>query len=152
MSICLTDTSVFTNFLNVPSKNAHRNEVITRLRELTENGTTLLLPFATILETGNHIAQNGNGNQRRKCAQDFVKCVQATFQDEAPWGPIAFPTIEEMGQYLVDFPDSATRSVGLGDFSIIKDYDKLCTQHQGQRVFIWSYDNDLAGYDRAPVI
>ncbi len=28
--------------------------------------------MATILETGNHIAQNGDGNQRRICAEKFV--------------------------------------------------------------------------------
>jgi hypothetical protein len=36
--------------------------------------------------------------------------------------------------------------------SIIKTWERQCELHTARRVFIWSYDDDLLGYDRAPRI
>ena len=72
-SICLIDTSVFLNILNVPRCNEDRMQ---NFKEYIELGCTFLLPMATILETGNHIAQNGDGTIRRKTAIHFVKEVK----------------------------------------------------------------------------
>ena len=57
-SICLIDTSIFLEFLNIPNFNQNREAVMQEFREYIELGCTFLLPMATILETGNHIAQN----------------------------------------------------------------------------------------------
>lgn len=40
--------------------------------------------MASILETGNHIAQNGNGSIRRTTALRFTKAVRGAFEGEAP--------------------------------------------------------------------
>jgi hypothetical protein len=72
-SICLIDTSVFLNFLNVPNCNQHRVLVLEDYKIYAQSGCTFLLPMATILETGNHIAQNGDGTVRRKIAIRFVE-------------------------------------------------------------------------------
>jgi hypothetical protein len=45
---------------------------------------------ATILETGNHIAQNGDGNQRRICAEKFVDQVTQALEGKSPFTPINF--------------------------------------------------------------
>lgn len=76
MSICLLDTSVFVEILNVPHMVKQRNTTLAELGQKIQNGESLFLPMATIFETGNHIAQNGDGTQRRKCAEDFVEQVQ----------------------------------------------------------------------------
>jgi hypothetical protein len=67
-SICLIDTSIFLEILNVPNYNQHRASVLEDFQTYAtyaQSGCTFLLPMATILETGNHIAQNGDGTMRR---------------------------------------------------------------------------------------
>lgn len=56
-AVCLIDTSVFLNLLNVPNRNQTRAEVVASFEEYAENNCTFILPMATILETGNHIAR-----------------------------------------------------------------------------------------------
>lgn len=50
--------------------------------------------------------------------------------------------------WLSQFPDHAMRGIGLGDLSIIELFELECRRHQNRRVYIWSYDEDLQGYDR----
>lgn len=63
-AICIIDTSVFCNILDVPRRNQHHAESVAALAEMLASRHTLLLPLATIYETGNHIAQNGDGRLR----------------------------------------------------------------------------------------
>jgi len=111
---------------------------------------TLFLPMATILETGNHIAQNGDGTQRRECANRFVEQVTKALNGTSPFIPISFLEREDLQQWLMEFPDSAMQGRGLGDQTIIHDWQKLCTQNSGRRVYIWSLDTHLKSYEQQP--
>jgi len=147
-AICLIDTSIFLEVLNVPQK-ANQNKSIKKLlKEKIEEGETLFLPMATILETGNHIAQNGNGDQRRACASQFVEQVTMALDGKTPFNPIRFLQPEDLQKWLYEFPDSATQGRGLGDQAIIHDWQKLCDQHSSRRVYIWSLDTHLKGYEQ----
>jgi len=42
------------------------------------------------------------------------------------------------------------RTVGMGDLSIIKEWEEAKKRTPYLRVFIWSLDNDLRGYDYQP--
>jgi hypothetical protein len=149
--IHLIDTSVFCNIMQIPGMCPQHKEALTELQALVSRpGTTLLLPVTTIYETGNHIAQNGSGGQRRQAAQRFVTQVQAAFDGRAPWTPTPLQGPTEMGSWLALFPDYALRGVGLGDLSIIKTFEQQCELNPLSRVRIWSYDSDLGGYDRQP--
>jgi hypothetical protein len=55
MSICLIDTSIFCNVLDVPHRNQQRDEVLRQLRQYVAAPVTLLLPVTAIIETGNHM-------------------------------------------------------------------------------------------------
>ena len=112
MSICLLDTSVFVGFLNVPNMNTQHAEICDELKQKIRDGEFLFLPLATILETGNHIAQNGNGTQRRKIAVFFVEQVQLALEGKSPFTPIVTPKQEAMQQWLTEFPDFGTRTRG----------------------------------------
>lgn len=153
MSIALVDSSILCNVLNLPRRNQNRQVVLDQLRAHIQNGVTLLLPVATILETGNHIAHIDNGHQRRTAAEIFVKQVKQALHNNVPW-TVSLPLLdpETLGTYLDEFPDSAMRGIGLGDLSIVKEFERQCTLHQAQRVFIWSLDKHLCAYDRAPRI
>jgi hypothetical protein len=86
-AICLIDTSIFLEILDVPRKATRHEHVILELQRKMEDGETLFLPMATILETGNHIAQNGDGKQRRACALNFVSQVQDALNGKSPFKP-----------------------------------------------------------------
>jgi len=42
------------------------------------------------------------------------------------------------------------RGAGMGDLSIIKEWEKFKRKVPDRRVFIWSLDSDLQGYDHCP--
>jgi len=147
-AICIVDSSVFCNLLRVPSKDQDHGRAMSELEAHLNAGHSLLLPLAAIFETGNHIAQSGSGQQRRRAAEAFVRQVKDAFTGESPWTPTPMGTPEEFATWLADFPDHAMRGSGIGDLSIVKVWDRQCELHQARRVFVWSYDKHLRGYDR----
>jgi hypothetical protein len=114
--------------------------------------------MATIIETGNHIAQNGDGTMRRETALRFVKAVKEAFTGEAPWSPTLFPNTKEILLWIDQFPDLAGRNkapdkqegTSFGDLSIIEEFNKSCKRFPMSEVFIWSLDGDLQSYHQTP--
>ena len=106
--------------------------------------------MTSIIETGNHIAQVGNGAARRKCARLFVSQIKAAIDGETPWAPVKFLENEKVSTWIDEYPNYATSGIGLGDLSIIKDWEEQKKIHKSQRVYIWSLDKDLAGYEYSP--
>ena len=157
-SICLIDTSIFLEFLNIPNYNQNRESVMQDFRDYIELGCTFLLPMATILETGNHIAQNGDGRVRRESAKNFVTEVKSAFAGEAPWSPTEFPQTTEILEWIDQFPDLAGKNkapdkqegTSFGDLSIIEEFHKACKRFSMSEVFIWSLDQDLKNYHQPP--
>ena len=157
-SICLIDTSIFLEILNVPNYNQHRASVLEDFQTYAQSGCTFLLPMATILETGNHIAQNGDGTMRRKTALRFVKAVKEAFTGEAPWRTTTFPNTTEIMLWIDQFPEFAGKNkapdkqegTSFGDLSIIEEFNKSCKRFPMSEVFIWSLDRDLQSYHQTP--
>jgi hypothetical protein len=151
-AICLIDTSIFLEILNVPHKASQSELILQELKEKIEARESLFLPMATILETGNHIAKakKVDGNQRRICAEKFVNQVTQALEGESPFTPISFLKKEDLQGWLKEFPDEAMQGRGLGDLSIIHDWQRICDQNLGRRVYIWSLDKHLKGYNRPP--
>ena len=147
MRIHFIDTSVFVNIVNVPKMNDQRDEVVQELKVLLKNKEkeTMILPFATIIETGNHIAQNGDGHQRRKTAENFCKILELTIKGEAPWiyygEQMRASDLEEICK---EFPDAAMRAEGFGDLSIINAYNRYKDETPAiNEIRIWSLDKHL---------
>lgn len=158
-SVCLIDTSVFLNLLNVPNRNQEKTKVVEDYTEYSNNGCIFILPMATILETGNHIAQNGDGNIRRKTAKRFCEVVLGAFEGVAPYKPMEFPSIKDIAIWLNAFPDEAGKNksptklgegTSFGDLSIIKDFEKCRTKFSMSEIFIWSLDEDLKIFHHTP--
>ena len=158
MSVCLIDTSVFCELLAVPNMNRRHEEMVGQLSAKLKVPEILLLPMTTILETGNHIGQNGDGRQRREAAKKFVGQVRLALRGQSPFVPTPLFLREELGGWLEEFPDWAMRSdargkgSGLGDLSIIKAFEHQCALNPSRRVYIWSQDEVLCRYDRSPVL
>jgi hypothetical protein len=155
-AIVLLDTSVYLNILDVPSFNQDREGILAEFRRKIEREDHFLLPMATIWETGNHIADLGNGGLRFRFGQRLVQDVRRAIRGETPYRPTHFPEREEFLEWLNEFPDYVQRSksprktregVSLTDLSIIKEWERTRSLHAMSRVLIWSLDSDLAGYD-----
>ncbi len=157
--VCLIDTSIFLNLLNVPNRNQDTKTVVADFKTYSESLATFILPMATILETGNHIAQNGDGGTRRQTAQRFCEAVIGAFQGETPWQPSEFPNSIEVLTWIAQFPERAgqnksptktTEGTSFGDLSIIQEYEKCRKKFSLSEVFIWSLDSDLNQYHHRP--
>lgn len=149
MSICILDTSVFMELLRVPGRCARHKEVVAELRDKIQKLEKLFLPMATIFETGNHIAQQGDGRERRSCAQRFVDEVRKALSGESPFVPLAFVTSEQMSEWLDRFPDMAMRELGLGDLSILDDCTRARRLNPSRTVYVWTFDEKLRSQSEA---
>jgi hypothetical protein len=149
-AVLLVDTSVFLNVLDVPAFNQHRESVFQQFERFLQEGSYLLLPMATVFEAGNHIAQLSDGGLRRAHAERFVGTVREAIDGNAPWRPIRLPDLQEIGAWMNEFTNHATRGLGMGDLSIIKEWQGACARHPHLRVLIWSLDAALAACDRRP--
>lgn len=145
----ILDTSVLCNILRVPNMDQDGERAAAELRDALRDQDVLLLPVAVIYETGNHIAQNGDGTRRRTVAQAFAELVRKAFDGEIPFTPTPLQNPEEMREWIAAFPDNAMVGMGFGDLSITRVFEQQCELNQGRRVLIWSYDTHLQGYDRA---
>ncbi|MGM9572615.1 MAG: hypothetical protein ACI3ZR_10405 [bacterium] len=149
MQVIFIDTSIMANILDIPFMNEERSKVMEKLQDMINNSNkyTLILPLATIIETGNHIAHIKDGTIRREKAYKMAELLQKTANNEAPW--------EWYGRELEDkdlmdiaqkFPNTAmTMKMGIGDLSIIKAYEKYKKNTNSYiKVMIWSLDKHLS--------
>ena len=125
MTVCLLDTSVILNLLAVPGLAQHREKSIKRLEELRKGAKAdLLLPFVSVIETGNHIAQLSDGGDRHVAARRFVDLVRQTLDGVAPWVVAPLPDPDRLAACLADFPSYAMRGIGFADRTIIEEWER----------------------------
>jgi hypothetical protein len=146
----IVDTSVLCNLLRVPNMDQQGDRAAREFLEAVRAGDALLLPIPVIYETGNHIAQNGDGRERRRTAREFVRMVEQAFQGAIPFTPTPLQSPDDLLSWLPEFPDRAMAGMGFADLSITKVFDQQCSLNRARRVMIWSYDRHLAGYDQPP--
>ncbi len=144
--IWLIDTSILLEILDIPMKANDPIEIKKEFTEKINNGDSLFLPLATIFETGRHISQLSDGNIARDKAQKFVEYVEMACNGDAPFKIVEFISHEEILLWLNEFPDYAMRGISLGDFSIIKDLEKIKEKNPYSKVYVWTLDGHLKGY------
>lgn len=157
-AIVLLDTTVYLNILNVPGRRQNRDAVFTAFAQKIQEDDIFLLPLATVIEAGNHIARLSNGSERYEYAEKLSQDVALAIQGETPYRPMHFPAQEEFKKWLNDFPRHLNQFVGqetgdrsgFSDFSIFKEWEQTCARHSMSRVLIWSLDDHLKSYDRVP--
>jgi hypothetical protein len=146
------DTSVVLNLLNFPGRSENRESVLQEFQRIVREKQTLILPLTSIVETGNHIAQLSNGQDRRRVAVAFSELLRKTADRKIPWTLDKLSMERDDLLYYADhFPKYAIREVGLGDLSIIHEFNRYVTNLRAAsvfnvKVFIWTLDTHLAGY------
>ncbi|MDE6567249.1 MAG: hypothetical protein K2K70_05915 [Lachnospiraceae bacterium] len=150
MNIKFIDTSVMLNLLEVPNRCADAEEVKEQWKKNLAAKDVLIMPIATIIETGNHIAHIANGNKRRKIAGKFSEYLRKTAEGEAPWQLYDVKNREEELLYLAEnIEDFATREIGIGDMSIIYAYQHYIEETPAiGTIMIWSTDKHLQIYQK----
>ena len=148
MSVVLIDTSVFCNLVPVPGLDQDAAAVLAAFEQHIQERVTLLLPMTTVLETGNHIGHLPQGRLRRTTAQAFCRLVLDAIEGTAPWTPTPFWEIDAMRVWLNEFPDAAMSGKGMGDLSIVKEWERQGELNRLRRVSIWSLDGHLQGYEQ----
>jgi len=150
VTICLIDTSILCEILKVPRMCGNFETILAELKRKERDRESLVLPIISVLETGNHIGQNGDGHQRREAALRFIRTVGQAVRGETPFLPTRFFPTQDLLTWMDDFPNWASRGSGLGDLTIVKEFERQCERNRGRRVYIWSTDRHLSSYRREP--
>lgn len=148
MNVRFIDTSIMLNLLEVPGKCSEKETVKREWIEVLQRKETLIMPIATIIETGNHIAHIADGNVRRTVTLKFKEFLEKTAESKAPWTLYGNGLDKDEIKYLAEHIDEFTRfQVGIGDMTIIYAYEKyLKEQPAVGTIMIWSTDEHLAAY------
>lgn len=148
--VIFIDTSILLNLIPVPGKDKDRAAVIQGLQD--RKAAELILPITTVIETGNHIAQLKDGQERRTAAQRFQLILEAICEHKAPWvlNDVKWDR-EFLRQFLngggtqTPYLDHAVNELGAGDLCILTE----CAEYRARTRLsaeIWTLDHSLAAH------
>lgn len=151
MRVHFIDTSVLVNILDIPFMNQDREAVLEEYETLMgQNGNAFILPLATIIEAGNHIAQISDGNLRRIKGIEFADMLMKIANDESPWKFFEDEVTQDEIRVIAErLPESTARGSGTGDLSIISAFEKYRDNTPAiGYIRIWSMDSHLRHYEQ----
>lgn len=146
--VWVIDTTVLCNILDIPGRNQHRASVINDFKMRIRSSHRFILPFTTVLETGNFIGQiKGEPDRRKKFATSLVDLLRKSVNGEVPWRTMEFPETNQVMTWLEEnpFTNDAGKGVGFGDYLILRQTESQRLKALGLEVYIWSLDGHLMG-------
>jgi hypothetical protein len=155
--IVILDTSVLCALLKVPRRDQHHAQVVAQLRALTPPSALVLVPAGVLVETANHIAQcEGDRYRLGRALADLV--AQALGPEDSRAGglsPLSWSIVGlsegELRGLLAGLPTELAAGRGLTDWSAIRLFELYHQRYPARRVWIWSFDQHLEGYDSHPM-
>jgi len=157
-NVLIIDTSILNCWLQVPGKETCGSGGdkwdFQRIKELLEqesnNGSTFVLPVATLIETGNHIAQSTG--DRFQLAKKLTKILDASIIEEEPWAAFGHQATlwekEKLAKLSNEWPELAAQGLGIGD-ATIKDVAEYYAKTGSFTVQILTGDKGLKSYEPA---
>jgi len=158
--VLIIDTSILCVWLDVPGMDScgpdhdrwDKQRVDAKIEREKASNTTFVLPLATIIETGNHIAQASHSRKERADALAEIMCKSA--EDQEPWAAFAHQSElwspEGLKALAESWPTLAARRISIGD-ATIKDVAEYYAQLRFE-VEILTGDQGLKAYQPvAPV-
>lgn len=127
--VLVVDTSILCCWLGIPGKETcgsttdrwDRQRVEETITAETQIGATIVLPLATIIETGNHIAQAASS--RFELAHTLAEVIRLAADRTTPWAAFSDQdslwTSEELKRLADDWPVKAVQQLSLGDATIV---------------------------------
>ncbi len=154
--LLIIDTSILAIWLEVPGMENcgpdhdrwDKKRVAQKIQsEIDEKTTTFVLPLASIIETGNHIAHARHSRKERGDA--LADLMRKSADQQTPWAAFSDQTVlwsSEKLKLLADsWPELAAQKLSLGD-ATIKDVAEYYTQ-MGYSVEILTGDLGLKAYE-----
>ncbi|MCP4701342.1 MAG: hypothetical protein GY862_31480 [Gammaproteobacteria bacterium] len=153
--ILVIDTSILCVWLGIPGKDTcgpvhdrwDKKRVKKIIREEEKFGTMFVLPLATLIETGNHIAQAADRRfeQAQKLTDYLVKAVDG----KIPWAPFTNQSVlcDEAGlrKLAAEWPPLAAKKLTIGD-ATIKQVAEYYARIGRYEVEIFTGDGGLKHY------
>ena len=152
--VLIIDTSILCVWLDVPGMDScgpdhdrwDKQRVDAKIEREKASNTTFVLPLATIIETGNHIAQASHSRKERADALAEIMCKSAA--DQEPWAAFAHQSElwspEGLKALAESWPILAARTISIGD-ATIKDVAEYYAQLRFE-VEILTGDQGLKAY------
>lgn len=153
--VLIIDSSILCIWIDVPGMDTcgpchdqwNKQRVNMKLDEETASATTFVLPLASIIETGNHIAQATHSRRERGAA--LAELMRMSADNTSPWAAFtdqsALWSAEQL-RYLAEYwPDLAAQQLSLGD-ATIKDVAEYYAK-AGYDVEILTGDQGLKAYE-----
>jgi len=153
--VLIIDTSILCVLLEIPNMNTcgpdndrwNKQRVDEKIKTEAGNATTFVLPLATIIETGNHIAQSAHSRKER--AELLANFMKKSADNETPWAAFSDQSIlwspEQMKELADSWPPLADQKLSLGD-ATIKDVAEYYAR-MSFKVEILTGDNGLKAYE-----
>ena len=155
--VLILDTSVLCCWLKVPGKDTAgplddhwTHERIDQLIEQEKlQQSTFVLPIASLIETGNHIAQSDK--RRHECATALAEHLTATVDAQSPWAAFTDQSAlwepEQLRTLAGNWPALAVGGTSIGDATIkdVAEYYAKAAFH----VEILTGDEGLKAYESA---
>lgn len=153
--VLVIDTSILCVWLQVPGKTTCGSDehkwdypkVKAIIEGYIQQGATIVLPLASLIETGNHIAQ-ADGNIY-PIAQRLMDIVEKTLNAESPWAAFSGqPNLEQQLKLLISsWPEQAKQKLSFGDAMII---DVAAFYAKNYQVEILTGDAQLKSFEPTP--
>ncbi|MGI9279502.1 MAG: hypothetical protein ACR2PX_07720 [Endozoicomonas sp.] len=153
--VIIFDTSVLCCWLQVPGKDTCGPEsdrwnfkrIEQKISEELEAGSTFVLPLATIMETGNHIAFAPG--DKYSLAQSLSQYIRKAATDTDPWAAFGHQAelwrAEKLIKLAESWPELAVQGLGIGD-TTIKDVADYYASTSAIEVEILTGDKGLKSY------
>lgn len=153
--VLILDTSVLCCWLQIPGKDQAGPDVdkwdFSRISKLIEEElkktSTLVLPIATLIETGNHVAQAADSNRFQR-ANKLVQYLREATDEQSPWAAFTDQSSlwqpEHLHNLANSWPALAAGGLTIGDATI-----KNVAEHYaraGYQVEILTGDAGLKAY------
>ena len=126
--VLILDTSVLCCWLQVPGKEEtgpiddrwDHARIDAQLQKERASNSTFVLPLATLIETGNHIAQAASLRFER--ANDLASCLREAAEARSPWAAFTEQSelwgTENLLALASNWPELASKKISIGDATI----------------------------------
>lgn len=153
--VLIMDTSILCVWLQIPGKSTlgegkdawDYERVNKKIEAEIAANTILVLPLASIIETGNHIAQSAGDPYN--LALSFAALIRKTANKETPWAAFTVQSdlwsAEKLNDLANSWPMLASQRLSLGD-ATIKDVAEYYSQ-QRLSVEIFTGDEGLKAFE-----
>ena len=126
--VLIIDTSILCVWLDVPGMDDcgpdndrwNQDRVNTKIQQEEADGTTFVLPLATLIETGNHVAQASHS--RLEVAGKLAEIIRKSADDVDPWAAFDNQSVlwtpEHLRTLADEWPPLANAEIAIGDATI----------------------------------